>query len=85
MGDNRDSDWKHQWIWEASWFWIFTAFVIAVVYILQPNQNSDLLTQMQEILDETLNELPTGESFHEGEFPDMADQFELHEFGGISR
>ena len=41
---------------------------------------------MQEILDETLNELPTGESFHEGEFPDdMGDQLEMHEFGAIER
>lgn len=39
---------------------------------------------MQEILDETLNELPTGESEIIGasaDFPE--DDLELHEFGGI--
>ena len=65
--DSRDSNWKQQWLWETSWFWIFTAFLVSIVRILKPDENSDMLTQMEELLDETLNELPTGESFDEDE------------------
>jgi hypothetical protein len=44
-----------------------------------------MLTQMEELLDETLNELPTGESFDADEMghgdSDFGGDVELHEFG----
>jgi hypothetical protein len=40
---------------------IFTVFMIAVCIILRPTEISNRLSQMQEILDETLTEMPTQE------------------------
>lgn len=35
---------------------IFAAFIGAMAWILRPDEHSDLLTEMQELLDETLQE-----------------------------
>ena len=59
VSDQRDANWKVQWAWETGWFWIYTVFVLVVVVILRPNEKSDMLGQMQEVLDETLTEMPT--------------------------
>jgi len=71
---SRDDSWESHWIWEAIWFALFTLFAFAVVVILQPNSSSDLLTQMDEILDETLHEMPTQEHIDDMTPPDL----ELH-------
>lgn len=79
MSGSRDADWKVFWVWEACWFFIFTCFMVSIVFILQPNESSDLLTQMEELLDETLHEMPTQEIIDEDDL-DM-DDIELHHFG----
>lgn len=57
----RDTDWMIMWAWESSWFWIFTLFVLSIIIILKPDEKSAMLVHMQEILDETLTEMPTEE------------------------
>lgn len=58
---SRDTDWTIMWAWESSWFWIFTLFVMSIIVILKPDEKSAMLVEMQEILDETLTEMPTEE------------------------
>lgn len=44
MTGSRDEDWSTFWVWEASWFTVFTAFVLSMVFVLRPNDMSDMLT-----------------------------------------
>lgn len=83
MTNSRDSDWKSFYVWEVCWFTISTLFVASIVWILQPNESSDLLTQIQEVLDETLTEQTQegNDAGHELELEDM----ESHEFGKFNR
>lgn len=83
MTNSRDSDWRSFYVWEVCWFTISTVFVASIVWILQPNESSDLLTQIQEVLDETLTEQTQDahEAGHEIELEDM----ESHEFGKFNR
>ena len=87
MAYTRDTSWGSQWLWEAFWFLIFSGFSISIVVILRPDDSSDMLTEMQEILDETLNEMHT-EDMYEAD-PDVNELFnhdqgavEMHHFGG---
>ena len=59
MFTDRDHSWKSEWFRESAWFVIYTAFVVAVCKILRPNEHSDELADMQEVLDETLTEMGT--------------------------
>ena len=60
--ETRDREWKSEWFRESAWMMIYTCFVVAVSHILRPSENSDMLSQMQEILDETLTEMGTIEN-----------------------
>ena len=82
LASNRDESWSSQWSWEACWFLIFSGFSIAVVVILRPDEMSDMLTVMQEVLDETLNEMHVEEIFGDDNEHMVNDHgFEMHEFG----
>ena len=84
MANNRDDQWHYFWVWESCWFTIFSFFVLSMIIILRPNVNSDMLTQMQEVLDETLTEVTEtidNDNRHEYEMEDMGD--EVHNFGKI--
>ena len=72
----RDTDWMILWAWESSWFWIFTLFVLSIIIILKPDEKSAMLVHMQEILDETLTEMPTEERGDIGNT--LGDHVEMH-------
>lgn len=76
VSKQRDIYWKTEWFWSSSWFIIYSGFVISTAWILRPNENSEMLTQIQELLDETLNEMPTQE---EQELDQ--EEIEMHQFG----
>jgi hypothetical protein len=87
VSNSRDLHWKYDWVWEALWFFIYTGFVVSIIVILQPNKNSDLLCEIEELLDETLTEMPTQDDIHlddtDGEEEEKADIFNSHEAEGI--
>lgn len=94
--DSRDLHWKHDWVWDALWSMVYSGFVVAIVYILQPNSKSDLLCDIEELLDETLTEIPTQNDIDLDDTDNdeecevdiysshMSEEIEMHEFGGES-
>ena len=77
--DTRDEKWNSEWVRESSWLWTFTVFIIAIVFIMTPNPTSDLLAHIDEILDETLTEMPTHEDGH-NESMEHHNDIEMHQF-----
>lgn len=84
ISDERDAHWKVQWAWETCWFWIYTVFVVIVVLILRPDEKADMLGQMQEVLDETLTEMPTDMGDEMDIDSSIVDGIELHQFDDSS-
>lgn len=84
MSGSRDEEWGTFWVWEASWFAVFTGFVLSMVFVLRPNEMSDMLTQMQEVLDETLTEVVENETIDLDGHNELEMQ-EVHEFGRRGR
>jgi len=56
---NLDDMWKSNWFWDKSYYIIFTLFTAAIFVILKPTENLKSLSQIEELLDETLQtEMP---------------------------
>jgi len=59
--------WKSNWFWDKSYYIIFTFFTATILIILKPTENLKSLSQIEELLDETLQtEMPErmdGEGF----------------------
>lgn len=61
----RDANWKIEWARETSQFQIFTLLMGIIIFILKPNDTSERLSQMHEIMDDTV-EMHTGASDNKG-------------------
>jgi len=73
VSDSRDKNWRSEWIRESCWLWIFTIFMVFVIIILKPDERSDLLSSMDEIIDDK-TDAPTVDGHDET----MEDGIEMH-------
>ena len=51
---NMDVMWASFWFWELNYFMFFTIFTFCVLIILRPREDLKLLSEIEELLDETL-------------------------------
>ena len=51
-----DEAWSTVWFWEKAYMLIFIAFTAAVMVVLRPTESLKSLSQIDELLDETLQE-----------------------------
>ena len=58
--DGQDKRWKFNCLKETSYFFVFTLFTVSIMFILRPTESSRDLSDIQELLEETLQtEMPT--------------------------
>ena len=98
-GANKDKYWKSAAYWETYSFVLFTVFISVLMLVLQPEDNSHKLCDIDELVDETLQteipsacddgkqpQMPQAEDIYNigvEEQKDPVDELELHEFAEI--
>ena len=52
---DRDEMWRSEWFVEMSWYSIFSLFLLSVMILMRPNENSKLLAYVEELHDTDRN------------------------------
>ena len=58
---DRDKYWKLEWIFQAIWFILYSVFLAWIVFLIRPNERSQMLAEMHELNDTSTTHRGNGE------------------------